>query len=502
MSYGDPADLTRLCEKYINLSEKEDVKGIYNHRRLYWKGTALFMNGDFEKGDSLRREALAQCDSTLFPRDFRMYRMAVEQTSDFHDNLSRYQRYSSDLNVFLQNGDLVSGFTRAVQLSNLMTEAGMHSTAMKFVFMADSLLEKANLPILRANNRVNLASCQFLAGDTISALTTLRELSRSPEASSIPSIKAIIEFNIHQMSGDTVALRKAWNIVKEDDNLLRMKPLVAAAMVKERMFPQNLKGTETAAEILSLAEDYAYSPEDLLYLAEAECNLALQSNDTRHLPRLIKKYQDAVKEYREELKRNELIGAETSRQISEAEHKVEVERLQNQRRLWISISVLLLIAVLVAFLIFRYINRLKRLKLLQQLESERLRRSKLSLELTLAEKEVLISGLQDKINNMVKHEVLPEKTAIELGKVLEEESRLTDTERETEFMRQFMLKFPKVGKTGRRFALFIRRGMDTSQIATTMNIRKESVIQGRWRLRNQMQLKGDEDLDITIRTLH
>lgn len=121
MNYGSAEELLRLASEYSLISEKEDSKHLYQHRRLYWEGTALFMSGDFETGDSLRREALRQCDSTRFPRDYRLYRMATEQPIDFKDNMERYSRYLSDLNVFLKNADPVSAFSRAVQLSGLMS---------------------------------------------------------------------------------------------------------------------------------------------------------------------------------------------------------------------------------------------------------------------------------------------------------------------------------------------------------------------------------------------
>lgn len=73
---------------------------------------------------------------------------------------------------------------------------------------------------------------------------------------------------------------------------------------------------------------------------------------------------------------------------------------------------------------------------------------------------------------------------------------------ESDFTALFMNRYPRVGKTGRRLALYIWLGLDTSEIALKLNIRKESVIQSRWRLRQQMSLRPDEDLDYIIGTLH
>lgn len=60
------------------------------------------------------------------------------------------------------------------------------------------------------------------------------------------------------------------------------------------------------------------------------------------------------------------------------------------------------------------------------------------------------------------------------------------------------MAYPKVSKTGRKIAMMIRRGNDVNEIAQALNIRKESVLQARWRLRTQMGLTPEEDLDRVV----
>lgn len=394
-----------------------------------------------------------------------MYRMATEQPSDFNDNVARYNRYVSDLELFLKSSDPVSAFSRAVQLSGLMTEAGMHTQAMGYALMADSLLGAADLPTLRANNRVNVASCQFLSGDTVGATATLRQLRASTDSLSNPIMTAIIDFNLHQISGDTEALLKSWNTVKSDDNLLRMRPLVAAALITEAAYPE--ADSEDAASVMTLAYDFAYTPEELLSIARARAHLALSSHDQAIGRYAFKEYEKAVTTYNDELKHNELITAETARQISEAQHLMQVKQLRKERRFWTTLSLLTVALLAAALIILKIIHRFKRLQMLRQLEHERLRRTKLALELMMAEKEYSTPA----------------------------------SDPDGEFMKRFMEAYPKVGKAGRRLALLIWQGADTSEIAKAMNIRKESVMQGRWRLRTQMNLSPDEDLDVTIANL-
>lgn len=328
--------------------------------------------------------------------------------------------------------------------------------------MADSLLEKADLQLLRANNRVNVASCQFLCGDTIGATATLRNLRASTDSLFNPLMVAIIDFNLHQISGDTVSLLRSWEVVKNNDALLRMRPLVAAAIINEDSIQQ--LASRIPSSVLELSDDYAYTPEEYLYITQARVNMAIQKGDSDKYKDGLKDYEKAVKNYNDELKHNELIIAETTRLIGEAQSKMQMERLKKERKWWIILSLLVFIILISGIFIMTMIQRFKRLQMLRQLEHERLRRTKIATELMLAEKETPLSG---------------------------EDS-------ESAFLRIFMDRYPKVSKAGRRLATMIWKGYDTSDIAKALNVRKESVIQGRWRLRSQMNLNPDEDLEVII----
>lgn len=220
------------------------------------------MHGDFERGDSLRRLAMQMCDSSSFPHDYRLYRMAIEQPTDFTDNLNRYNRYVSDLKSFLDEGDLVSAFSRCVMLSQQMSEAGMHNKALEYVLMADSLLERADLPLLRFNNKVNVASCRFYAGDTIGAVKALDEMKADSIYCGDETVNVIIDFNKYEMTGDTAALASAWRMSSSNPALTRMNILVGASMVNSGMGVGTADEKKRMLELIGSADEYAYLPEE------------------------------------------------------------------------------------------------------------------------------------------------------------------------------------------------------------------------------------------------
>lgn len=127
----------------------------------------------------------------------------------------------------------MSAFSRSVLLSQLMSEAGMHREALDYVLLADSLLKKADLPLLRINNKVNVASCLFNAGDTVGAVRALDEVKAHIGGEGNEGVEAIIDFNKYEMTGDTAALAAAWRIVRGNPDLARMQMLVGASLVNQ-----------------------------------------------------------------------------------------------------------------------------------------------------------------------------------------------------------------------------------------------------------------------------
>lgn len=497
LNYAPADSLDSMVNRYCDLSENEDHTGQYEHRRLYWKGNALFMSGDFEKGDSLRRLALAKCDSTLFPHDFRVYRLAVEQPSDFADNSARYKRYKSDLDFFTKSEDYGSGFSRAVMLMSLMSEAGMHAEALKYALKADSLLTRADLRVLRENNRINIASAYFATGDTLKATGLLDSLRTSNHSYSIPSIAAIIDYNLHEMTGDTAALERAWSVVTRHDELEKMRAFVAAAIINCGEVPtQELKSAQDLSSV------YEYTPQERLEISEAFLNVACRADNFATLRTAAGKYKQEVRNYLDQLHKGDIIAAETADMIRDVEQKENSSRERLRLQIFLITVIAIILLSIAAICLTRYVGRLKRNSILQQLEHERLTREHMAKDLLIIEKQQLNDRLQTKIEEMVNKREMENKTA-EMIKDIIGETRVENAmgPDENEFMKIFIERYPDVGKTGRKLALYLRKGLDSAQIAQEMNIRKESVTQARWRLRNQMGLTPDTDLDIIIRKI-
>lgn len=141
------------------------------------------------------------------------------------------------------------------------------------------------------------------------------------------------------------------------------------------------------------------------------------------------------------------------------------------------------------------------------MEIERGRRKEMASELMLAEKDKIVRNLQKRIDRYVVDERQRSRCSLDIASAVYDSNagdRAGNTasgdsgEADAKFMQAFIGRYRNVGKTGRRLALYIRNGLDTSEIAKAMNIRKESVMQARWRLRSQMNLAPEEDLEAVI----
>lgn len=498
MTYADSNMLDSLVKEYCELSEREDPGNLYLHRRLYWKGNARFMHGDYETGDSLRRLALEVCDSSLFPRDYRLYRMVIEQPSDFPDNSARYSRYKDDLDIFLASGDKVSSFTRAIQLSGLMSEAGMTKKSLDYAILADTLLTDSGLTTLRTNNRVNLASAYCAVGDTATAISELMTVRNSIDSSTIPSIEAIVDYNLFQISSDTTSLHRAWNTVSQCAELTKMRPLVAASMINSGNI--GFATTSELNEALKLYSDYDYLPAEILEIRKAILQQAVGEGNVERMKRASEEYMAGVEEYIDIQHKGEVIAAQFAEEIGDVEERERSVRETMRKRIWIGISISILLLAMLAMMVYNYAERQKKKALYNQLEGERLRRELIANELMVVEKHKLNEKLQKRITELLEANRVEKKTADAISKIIDSVNVDKAIEHEdAEFLKNFIEKYPKVSKTGRKIALYIQKGLDTSEIAQEMNIRKESVMQARWRLRSQMGLSSDSDLDVELR---
>lgn len=451
LSYESDDTIKILSDAYIQCLTAEDPHGEYRYRIPFIEGTTLFMYGDFERGDSLRRVGIEECDSAHHPQDYAVMQLAVEEPGESADAISEYIRLSESLEGFLKVGDNVNSATRAVQLSGLFAEADLGFKALAYTQMADSLLGCCALPHLRNNYRINLASAYLAAADTANALRILDEVVQSPYIKKDPIIKGIISFNKSEITGADVDLLKAWQEIKDIDALARFQGLVAAQLINNGLITDSLR------RALSEASEYAYLPDQELTLAQARLRLKMADNPNAYVPydSLIDVYINHVNDYIGGYKNGKLAALTFQGEINALEAERRSQALEDKITLVICVALLILLILVIVVYYRKRLRDAERLAMLRTIEAK----------------------------NAFRHDAL---------------SRAEQQDSLEDFSAAFAREYPRVSKTGRKIAALIRQGKDVGEVAMALNIRKESVLQARWRLRTQMELKPEDDLDAVI----
>lgn len=447
LSYASADSVGVLAREYMARLTAEDERLEYSYRIPYVKGTALFMAGDFERGDSLRAVGIAMCDSAQHQQDYALMQLGREQPGESADAVSEYVRLSASLEGFLRNGDRVNAATRAVQLSGLFCEADLASKGLGYALMADSLLESAGLASLRNTYRINLASAWACAGKKGEAEKILEEVRRSPYFVSDPTMRGILAFNKSEITGESSDLEEAWREIKDREELARFQGLVAAAWINK-----GVPGvTDSLRRALDGAYDYAYRPEEELAIAEARVREAMPWDGDSVVSAYLQQSRDYISGY----KGGKLAALALQAEMRDLDEAKERQIRERNIALGVAVGGLLLVIFCVVGYFRKRLSDAERLAMLQTIEAKS-------------------AGGERVVPAAEGHDS------------------------DSAFLSEFVRMYPRVSKTGRKIALLIRGGKDVAEVASALNIRKESVLQARWRLRTQMDLKPEQDLDMAI----
>lgn len=191
------------------------------------------------------------------------------------------------------------------------------------------------------------------------------------------------------------------------------------------------------------------------------------------------------------------------------------ERARGERRMLVfrfsAVIAVFIIAVVVVWIqVRRRIARLRDRHHAERLDRLKSQRAELAMTLRMTEKENMLGELDGRLADLAR------KGNVSAGDISAVQSGIravTAAEAESEnfaevfarispaFTDNLRRAYPNVRRSSERLACYIALGLDTRHIARVMNIRPESVRQARWRLRSQMELPADSDLDQALKDL-
>lgn len=485
-----------------------DVDGAEG-RSLFWQGRLLSRTGHGKEGYRKILDAIEATDSASYPYDIVRYRWTIERRGDFSD-AEWYTHITEDIAFLTATGDLIVTSGRYMDLSQLMMEAGAPDRAVVYARKADSCLLAAGMEIPRLGNRINIANSLYRSGDTVAATAMLGELSRSPEVRDDSWISVLVDYDLFVVGRDTAALLRAWQGVAADTQRRGLRGLIAAHLADAALTRGDIDSAARCIRNVEDGMDYTTVGEHRAFMQLTRARTLAALGKTDEALRMYDEYAATTDSINRGMRRDELIARDTARRIDRIENAARDRERRQALVHRLTTGAILILLLFVAFIVHAYIQRLKNERLRATLETERSRRSELSLALSVREKDSLLSSISSRISDLASGGTVDTERAREIESALRtgtaaqrdsDEFSRTFAAVSPGFEQRLLEKYPGISTGAIRLASYIALGMDNRHIARVLNIRPESVKQARWRLRTQMRLDPGENLDTELRKL-
>lgn len=499
--------LQPLADLMRQLADEDSVSKIKDVRARYWLARLEMKQGNYEKALEDMATALSMCDSSKYPYDFR--RIQWNMDIEYHPlTAERYQHLLDDATFFEQEGDMMLSGALYTDLGNMMENLGSEYYATEYYDRADSLFAKGGFDEQIRNNRVNRA---LIAGrikhDTIQGEKILRQLASDPGIQTTPEVYDIVLGDLYSLCNDTAALRKGYNIVRNNPSQQYAQALYEAFLTEEALkkgqidsaFYYSNLGMVNAAE----AGDLEINQNN--YRARARLMAAVGQNDSAYQYQIIgDRFHDSMCVHMEQ---ERVLNVETIRQIGEKQ--LNMEHAQSRQTIVMAICIFLaiIIGLLVAAYFYRRMHLQKVASMKASLELEQSQRRVMAMQLGMQEKDNLLSSVSREMADLTAKGEISRKAGsriessikTHIGAQHERDNFIeTFSSLNPDFSDRLKTDYPGLTDADVRLAAFIALGLENKHVARIMSIRPESVKQARWRLRQRMGLTAETSLEQAI----
>lgn len=202
----------------------------------------------------------------------------------------------------------------------------------------------------------------------------------------------------------------------------------------------------------------------------------------------------------------EIIRLDANNQIAQHE-QMEQQRKRLERLRWVAgILVLVAVACIIAFLLYRLKLKEKYKKIEAELELEKSRRHIAATLIAMEEKDKLLNTMRSNLGNLdaADSTVREMKNLIRLHEAAREDRKIfADIFEKVSptFVNNLREAYPQLPDKYVKLASYIYAGLPNHKIATAMMVRLESIHQQRWRLRNKMRLDPNTTLEDALHRL-
>ena len=423
----------RLAEAAAAPGAPDGLEG----RVHFWRGRVASRRGDEE---GRRSEMALAAGGSGDEAEYLRRRMAwLEEDKTGFSNVGWYRHLLDEIDYYAARRDSVMLYTRYVELTDLMREAGFRDRAAAYLALADSCGRAIAARIPFPGMDINRACLLYEVGLKEEAGEVFRRLSGNAAAMADPLVSALVDYNLYSVYGDTSALRRACATLESSTDYYSLYPIVSASVAGEALRRGDraeaalyARRARQGVEALGQADHRLMA---LRVIAVAACAVFYA---LRRMAVLRRSEREAVMRHRE------------------AERQTMVMRIASDIRENTAVEAV------------EHLLRLEAAGALGRADSRRLVR-------------LLREGKEEGTSPDDFRELFSRVRPEFIGRLREIAPALSDQ--------------------AVKLACYTLLGLDTREIAAAMNVRPESVKQARWRLRKALRVPAGESLHLFLRSL-
>jgi len=499
--------INAVITRMRNIANSKEGNMLTDSRTTYWEGRLALYRGDIDGGTALMGKALAMTDSARNPYDH--HRILWNLDMEYHaPTIERYRYLLEELDFFMDSGDLPISADLCMEIGTFLDDLGDTDNGIPYLEMADSLFNLAGMSNITANNRINHANALTVKGDKKMAEILLRGMLADTVTPIDSSTRDIVLGNLYSLTGDTAALREAYDLVKGNPILDEAKCMYENFLTREAMKNGDIA---TAGYYHRLASSHLQStgrPDVIIEYHRLRQKLfAIEGkmDSAYHYLAIAAEMSDSINTSDKDI---EIRNANLSHRIAEMKLHADIERRQSTI-VYLAVTFGLLLLLLASgVLLYRRTQRQKLERARALLQQERSNRRIMAMELVMKEKDKLFDKVGSEMDVMAENGEISLTAASKIGSSLKAHSGLkaerdnfieTFEKLSPSFVDNLKKDYPGLTDTDTRLAGFIALGLDNKHIARVMGIRPESVKQARWRLRSKMGLPSGSSLEEKLR---
>lgn len=492
-----------LHEQFCSIANAHPENEILKMRRLYLDCCTL-LQIDNHRMQYLLKEGMAKVDSTVSPYDWFMLR-TLSQVNE-KSIYNRYRTASENVEFFKKaNSDI--GLAKNYEiLGNVMCELNDKTKANSYYDLAEELYYKAGAPRYKYIMEIGRTCASETEEDEIARLMKLldNELIRNN-----PALYSTVLQNAYVMTDSTPFLDESIDIIRNKSVDKGRLPMLYAQKAYNLLMEDDINGALALSDSVSALLKQNTTPTrqlDLIHAIRAEIYNQADMKDE-----CIAELEESIwwtDSTANEANLPAIYAQESRKLIDMVEENTRLEK-RNITLYWLLASLFAAICVSAfVWIIRRKITRQRRELALLDEKIENAHNIQLAQSSILEQRRHLFNDI-DKIINSYTIDTAPDAGIIsELRRVINIYKGSENSQEiylkvshnvDNKFHNRLKADFPDLSESLLRLAALIASGIDSHQLAATLNISPKSLYTSRYRLRTRLGLTKDDSLEDFLR---